>query len=104
MSRLNPLIPGWARYFSNGISPKTYDKMDQVIIEKLGRCIKRRHPNKTLKWWADKYFHTVGKDNWTFSTKDGLALASQADTPIKGHIKIKGAASAINGDWAYWSI
>jgi len=50
-----------------------------------------------------KYFHTVGGNNWTFSTKDGLALASHPDTPIKRHVKVRGAASPFNGDWAYWS-
>jgi len=72
--------------------------------EKLKGSIKRRHPNKTLKWCKGKYFHTVGGDNWMFSTKDGLALISHQDTPIKRHVKLKGTASPFNGDWAYWSI
>jgi len=103
ISRLNPVITGWCRYFSSGVSQETYDKMKFMTWEKLRRWTKRRHPNKTLKWCNNKYFHTVEEDNWTFSTKDGLALASHQDTPIKRHVKVKGTASPFNGDWAYWS-
>jgi len=103
INRLNPVIKGWSRYFSNGVSKETYSKMDYMVWEKLRRWAKRRHPNKTLKWCASKYFHTVGGDNWTFSIKDGPTLASHQETPIKRHIKVKGAVSPYNGDWAYWS-
>jgi len=104
INRLNPIIKGWSRYFNSGASKKTYQKMSNMVWEKLRRWTKRRHPNKSLKWCMKKYFHTVGGNNWTFSTKDGLVLASHQDTPIKRHVKVKGTASPFNGDWAYWSI
>jgi len=50
VSRLNPIITGWSRHFSNGVSKKTYSKMRDKVWVKLRRWIKRRHPNKTLKW------------------------------------------------------
>jgi len=46
----------------------------------------------------------VGGNNWTFSAKDGLVLASHPDTPIKRHVKVRRTASPFNGGWAYWSI
>jgi len=104
INRLNPIIKGWSRYFNSGASKKTYQKMSNMVWEKLRRWTKRRHPNKSLKWCMKKYFHTVGGNNWTFSTKDGLVLASHQDKPIKRHVKVKGTASPFNGDWAYWSI
>jgi len=103
IGRLNPVIKGWSRYFSNGTAKEIYSKMDYKVWEKLRRWIKRRHPSKKLKWCVRKYFHTVGENNWTFSTKDGHALTSHQETPIKRHIKVKGTASPYNGDWAYWS-
>jgi len=103
INRLNPVIKGWSRYFSNGTAKKTYSKMGYKVWEKLRRWIKRRHPNKSLKWCISKYFHTVGENNWTFSTEDGLTLTSHQDTPIKRHVKVKGKASPYDGDWAYWS-
>jgi len=74
------------------------------VWQKLRRWTKRRHPNKTLKWCLNKYFHAVGGNKWTFSTKDGLALASHQDTPIKRHVKVRGTASPFNKDWAYRGI
>jgi len=65
ISRLNPVIKGWSRYFSNGVSKETYTWMDTMVWEKLRRWIKRRHPNKTLKWCIKKYFHTVGGNKLT---------------------------------------
>jgi len=103
ISRLNPVIKGWTRYFSNGASKETYSKMDNKVWEKLRRWIKRRHPNKSSKWCNKKYLHTVGENNWTFSTEDGIALTKHQEVPIKRHIKVKGKASPYNGDWAYWS-
>jgi len=75
-----------------------------IIWQKLRRWIKRRHPNKTLKWCMEKYFHTMGTSNYRFSTKEGLTLASHADTPIKRHVRVREMASPFNGDWTYWSI
>jgi len=103
ISRLNPVIKGWSRYFSNGTAKETYSRMDNKVWEKLRRWISRRHSNKSSKWCASKYFHTVGGNNWTFSTEDGHALATHQETPIKRHIKVKGTVSPYNGDWAYWS-
>jgi len=103
ISRLNPVIKGWSRYFSNGISKEIYSKMDHIVWEKLRRWIQRRHPNKSLKWCINKYLHTMGGNNWTFSTEDGHALTTHQETPIKRHIKVKGTVSPYNGDWTYWS-
>jgi len=74
ISRLNPVIKGWSRYFSNGVSKETYSKMDNMVWGKLRRWIKRRHPNKSSSWCISKYFHTVGGKNWTFSTREGHAV------------------------------
>lgn len=66
-----------------------------------------RHRNKSRKWIQMKYFHTMGGDNWTFSTREGknpLILRQHSDTDIVRHVKVKGNASPYDGDWVYWSI
>ena len=58
--RLNPIIRGWAKYYSTGVSKATFSKLDNLIWQRIKRWCKRRHPNKSAQWVNDKYFKTVG--------------------------------------------
>ncbi|WP_373538972.1 HNH endonuclease [Chamaesiphon sp.] len=56
---------------------------------------------------ANKYFHSVGGDNWTFTTRNGetaLILRKYSDTKIKRYVKVQDKASPYDGNWLYWSI
>ncbi len=70
ISRLNPVIRGWANYYRAVCSKETYSKIDHLLYKRLRRWANRRHPNKSKKWVAKKYWHTVGSDNWTFGNKE----------------------------------
>jgi len=100
ISKLNPIIRGWSNYYSTKVSKETFNKVDQLIYEKLRVWAKVRGKGGINK---DKYWRTVGNRNWCFSTEDGLELLTHASTPIVRHIKVKGEASPFNGDWIYWS-
>ncbi|MHC5939020.1 HNH endonuclease [Nostoc sp.] len=98
----------------------TLHGMEQLVIDyarslkgnkdnnqKLSRWANRRHPGKSGKWISNKYWNTVGGNNWVFSvTKDGEVaetLISHVSKKIVRHIKVKGTASPFDGNLKYWS-
>jgi RNA-directed DNA polymerase len=100
ISKLNPIISGWSNYYSAVVSNETFSKLNYLVYQKLRAWAKRRGEGKINK---DKYWKTVGDQNWCFSTDDGLKLRTHRETPISRHIKVKGEVSPYNGDWIYWS-
>ena len=100
ISKLNPIIRGWSNYYSTVVSKETFDKVDHLTYDKLRAWAKKRGKGSINK---DKYWRTVGDQNWCFKTEDGLELLTHASRPIVRHTKVKGDASPYNGDWTYWS-
>src|SRR5659263_547127 len=85
---LNPIITGWANYHQPVVSSEIFHKLDSRIWGMLWHWAKRRHPEKSKHWIADKYWHSVGNKNWVFS--DGnKQLKFLSDTRIVRHIKLK---------------
>lgn len=99
---LNPIIRGWANYYSTVVSSETFQKLDNLIWLRLKRWCKRRHPNKNASYATDKYFKTVGNQNWVFGDKSST-LINHADIPIIRHIKVRDRKSPYDGDTAYWA-
>jgi RNA-directed DNA polymerase len=100
--RLNPIIRGWAKYYSTGVSKATFSKLDNLIWHRIKRWCKRRHPNKSAQWVKNKYFKTVGDRNWIFS--DGTyTLTTHAEVPIVRHVRVRGNKSPYDGDLPYWA-
>ena len=100
LRQLNPRLRGWANYYRNGASKRTFDKLDYHVRRRLWRWIKRRHPNTSKTWKWRKYFTAAG-DKGAFSTrirtKEGesrvLTLYRTASTKIERHIKVRGTAN-----------
>jgi RNA-directed DNA polymerase len=98
---LNPKIRGWANYYRHAVSKKTFAYVDHCIFQTLLRWIKRRHPNKNVKWRLGKYFRSQDFKGWIFfakvQDKKGnvrmLDLFNATQVPIKRHVKIKGYAT-----------
>ena len=121
IDKLNPIIRGWCNYHKTVCSKETFAHIDHMVYNKLRRWIKSRHPNKTLKWCIERYFHLTKEKNldgedrdakWVFSTPSDVPnspvagtheLWKHAWTPIERHIKIEGTRSPYDGDWRYWS-
>ncbi len=105
--KLNPIIRGWSNYYSTVVSKESYSHLDSLMYSKLRAWAHRRHPRKSRKWKANKYWRTIGNDNWTFSTLQGnkrsVQLLKHAETSIVRHVKVKGETSPYNGDFVYWS-
>jgi len=107
IAHLNPIIRGWANYYRTAVSKEVYTELDHRVYKKLKSWAKRRHPNKSGEWVADKYWQTIGGDNWVFATrqrgKNPLRLLKHSATEIVRHVKVKGDASPYDGNLVYWS-
>lgn len=102
ISRLNLVIRGWCNYYSSVVSKETYSKCDFLTYQKLRAWAKRKCIKTNAHDTVSNYWRTIGEDNWTFATSDGIALGKHAHTPIVRHTKVKGARSPFDGDLVYW--
>ena len=85
---LNPIITGWSNCHRSVISKDIFNKLDYIVWNMLWKWAKRRHPNKSRTWIANKYWHKDGTRNWVFSTsRNSLKLFS--DMKIVRHTSLK---------------
>lgn len=106
INRLNPIIRGWANYYSTVVSKEIFSKIDHLIFLKLWSWAKKRHHNKSKKWIIRKYWHSHKGDNWVFSMNSeeaGVKLLKHSKTPIVRFIKVKQKASPFDGNLKYWA-
>jgi RNA-directed DNA polymerase len=107
ISRLNPIIRGWANYYSTVVSKEILSGMDKLIYQQLKAWSSFRHPNKDSHWIARRYWLIEQGEGWVFaSRKEGnkkMRLIKHSETPIVRHIKVRGDCSPYDGDWIYWS-
>lgn len=107
--KLNPIIRGWVNYQKFNVSAEAFEKLDYEIWQCLWQWCKRRHPKKSRKWIAKKYFHAIGNRTWTFSVPtDGkmengedyyIRLIYATDTDIRRFTKIKADANPFDENW-----
>ena len=105
ISKLNPIITGWANYFSHVVSKEVFSKTDREVWLKTWKWACRRHNNKGLKWVKEKYFRKNGDRNWVFMTEvkgKTYTLKRHSDTKIVRHVKVKGTKHIFDGDTVYW--
>jgi RNA-directed DNA polymerase len=69
ISRLNPIIRGWANYYATVVSKVAYSDIDNLMYQKLRAWAKRRHPKKEWGMGVKKYWQSIGGDNWVFATR-----------------------------------
>jgi RNA-directed DNA polymerase len=100
---LNPLIAGWANYYSAVVSAKTFHRLDHRLYEKLRRWAFFRHPRKGRRWAIRRYWDTTPGHSWDFREKDGPSLNQHTRVPIVRHVKVRGEASLYDGNWSYWA-
>ncbi|MBD2482331.1 group II intron reverse transcriptase/maturase [Planktothrix sp. FACHB-1365] len=104
ISRLNPLIQGWANYYSGVASSDIFRDLDYWIFWKLVAWSHKRH-DKSKQWTASKYWKTIEGSNKFACLQNGKVVAvlkQHKDTSIERHIKVKGNASPYDGNLKYW--
>lgn len=101
---LNPVLRGWANYHRHVVAKDAFARNDSQIWSILWEWATRRHPKKGRRWVKNRYFKTRGSRNWVFAateeaTGKEIQLISEADTPIKRHVKIKMKANPHDPVW-----
>ena len=56
ITKLNPVIRGWANYHRHVVSKEVFARIDSQINRALWRWAKRRHRQKPASWVRKKYF------------------------------------------------
>lgn len=56
LQKLNPVLRGWARYFSVSISAKILSEIDNYVYRRLWRWCTRKHPKIGKFHLSDQYF------------------------------------------------
>lgn len=101
---LNPVIRGWANYYSKVCSTETFGELDHLLYLKLRAWALSRHPNKGQAWAVAKYWRLNEGEGWSFGPPNSpLRLYRHRETRITRHTKVQGSRSPYDGDWAYWS-
>ncbi|MDT9313461.1 MAG: group II intron maturase-specific domain-containing protein [Limnospira sp. Paracas R14] len=111
ISRLNPIIRGWANYYSAVVSTETFNKLDNTIWQMLRAWTISRCGKASYKKLSNYFRHGTIKlsngkerhENWLFQTKDGLHLFNHNWTPIIRHTLILPDATPYDGNWTYWA-
>ena len=105
ISRLNPIIKGWCRYYIPAVSRKVFERQSHLMHRKLWKWALWRHPHKGKGWVICKYFRRkeYGGDKWRFMTGRGEILVRHSDFHIKRHVKVAGTKSPYDGNFVYWS-
>jgi RNA-directed DNA polymerase len=98
---LNPVLRGWANYHRHVICQATFYQLDSFVWRRLFRWAKHRHPDKTGRWIAERYFpHQLGQ-TWLFTdpTTGKQLIRVQQAVKTQRHVKIKGEANPFDPDW-----
>ena len=103
IGKLNPVIRGWCNNYSRAVSAQSFSQLKNRLYSKLRHWARRRHPHKSRRWIAAKYWLLHQGKGWRFGTTDGVWLLNHTEVPIVRHVKIKGRATPFDGNWIYWS-
>jgi RNA-directed DNA polymerase len=105
---MNPIIRGQANYYRMGASSKAFHTLDKHLWQHVFKWARRRHPRKSRKWVAARYFGAFNParcDKWVFGDRDtGAYLHRYAWTKIVRHIPVAGTNSPDDPALAqYWA-
>ncbi len=96
---LNPLIRGWANYYSTVVSKQIFSKLGHLTWIKLWRWAVKKNPKTGKRKVKKKYW----REGWKFKTETGYELQRHSSIPIVRHTKVKVDKSPYDGDFVYWA-
>lgn len=108
ITKLNPVIRGWAAYYRTVVSKAIFSDLDHYVWVLTYRWARRAHRNKGKRWAAARYFgafHPTRRDRWVFGDRDsGRFMAKFSWTRIVRHTLVKGKSSPDDPTLAeYWA-
>jgi RNA-directed DNA polymerase len=98
---LNPVLRGWANDHHHVICGTIFAQLDSFVWRRLFRWAKLRHPNKTGRWIAARYFPHNRGQSWWFTDPDTGTQILRIQEAVKPqrHIKVKGDANPLDPAW-----
>jgi len=97
ITKLNPIITGWAAYYRIGVSKRAFGALDAHLWRLVYKWARFSHSNKSTRWAIARYFGKFNPsrgDKWVFGSREtGYYLRKFAWTPIVRHRMVAGAAS-----------
>ncbi|MFI6505840.1 group II intron reverse transcriptase/maturase [Nonomuraea typhae] len=108
ISKLNPIIRGWATYYRIGVSKRAFNALDAHVWGLVYKWAKFSHPNKSKHWITTRYFGRFNQargDKWVFGSREtGFHLRKFSWTTIVRHRLVSGWASPDDPSLAsYWA-
>ena len=109
ITRLNPILRGWAAYYRSVVSKHDFTSIDSYLWWLTFKWAVRGHRNKSKKWVVARYygrFNQARQDKWVFGDREtGAYLTKTAWTPIVRHQMVDGFASMDDPDRSrYWAM
>lgn len=91
---VNPVIIGYANYWSSVVSKEIYSKIDNYVWNRTVIFLKRLHPKKSWKWVVSQYFKPdktgQSKNKWILTDPvTGNQLIKMTWTLIKRHAMVQ---------------
>ncbi|GAB3287201.1 group II intron reverse transcriptase/maturase [Kineosporia babensis] len=106
ISRLNPILRGWAAYYRTGVSKEVFGDIDSTLVWTMLKWAKHRHETKSYRWIVNRYFgrfHPTRQDRWLFGDREtGACLTRLSWTPIRRHQMVDADASPDDPALAYY--
>jgi RNA-directed DNA polymerase len=106
ISRLNPILRGWAGYYRTVVSKRVFNDIDSTLEWTMRKWARHRHEAKTDRWIVDRYFgrfHPSRQDRWIFGDREtGAYLRRLSWTPIRRHQMVNADASPDDPALAYY--
>ena len=104
ISKLNPIIRGWANYYCYSSAKETFNYVDYRIWLMVWQWCLRRHPKKGKQWVRHRYFMKIGKRDWIFGErKENTLLFSRSFPAGVKYIPVKGYNSPYDSSLSvYW--
>ncbi|MHA1147653.1 MAG: reverse transcriptase domain-containing protein [Promethearchaeota archaeon] len=104
ISKLNPIIRGWANYYCYSSAKETFNYIDYRIWKMLWSWCLRRHPRKGKQWIRHRYFMNIGKRTWIFGErKENILVFSRSLRAGVRYTLVKGYSSPYDANLHdYW--
>ena len=107
ITRLNPIIRGWANYHRHVVSKRIFADIDHQIYLALWQWAKRRHRKKSSAWIHRTYMRPPGAQKATFQAwttdKHGekrlVTIFEASRVAIRRHVKVRAAANPYDPAW-----
>lgn len=104
LGQLNPVFRGWCNYHRHIVAKTTISYLQSYIFRLLWNWAVQQHQTKSRTWIREKYFKTVGGNNWIFAVKNEkgkqVTIYQATLASIVRHTLIKGEANPYDNEWS----